>query len=175
MQPPIELETERLVLNPLGTAETDDLHRLWSHPEVARYLWDGIELPRAQTAEVVAESQLAFAEGRYGLWAARRRRDPRLVGVAGFWPFHLAEPELIYALDVDFWGRGYAVEMARAALFDGLERYDLDTAFASTDPPNRASVRVMERLGMSFWKQVDREAQPTVYYRLERPIRQSGD
>jgi RimJ/RimL family protein N-acetyltransferase len=39
---------------------------------------------------------------------------------------------------------------------------------ASTDPPNRASIRVMERIGMRFLESVRTAGQPIVFYRIDR-------
>src|SRR5260370_23269986 len=46
-----------------------------------------------------------------------------------------------------YWGKGYAVEAARAAIDDGFFRLGLNEIVAYTVPANRASWRVMERLG----------------------------
>ena len=39
---------------------------------------------------------------------------------------------------------------------------------ASTDPPNRASIRVMERLGMRFLEAARANGMPIVFYRIKR-------
>jgi RimJ/RimL family protein N-acetyltransferase len=48
-----------------------------------------------------------------------------------------------------YWGKGYALEAARAAIDDGFGRIGLREIVAYTVPANRASRQVMERLGMS--------------------------
>jgi len=47
------------------------------------------------------------------------------------------------------WGKGYAVEAARAVVDDGFGRLGLDEIVALTVPENRRSWRVMQRLGMT--------------------------
>jgi RimJ/RimL family protein N-acetyltransferase len=48
-----------------------------------------------------------------------------------------------------YWGKGYALEAARAAIEDGLGRLGLDEIVAITVVDNWRSRRVMERLGMT--------------------------
>jgi RimJ/RimL family protein N-acetyltransferase len=58
--------------------------------------------------------------------------------------------ELLYGLYQNFWGRGLATEAARAVLRFGFEEVGLEEILACADLDNPASVRVMERLGMSY-------------------------
>ena len=57
--------------------------------------------------------------------------------------------EAAWRLARPYWGRGYAYEAARAAIDDGFGRLGLDEIVAFTVPANRASRRVMEKLGMT--------------------------
>jgi RimJ/RimL family protein N-acetyltransferase len=95
--------------------------------------------------------------GRLGFcqWAVGIRGEPNnLVGAIGLnWMTHqtLFTPavEIGWRLARSFWGQGYAVEAAQAALDDGFGRLGLDEIVAYTVPANRRSWGLMERLGMS--------------------------
>jgi ribosomal-protein-alanine N-acetyltransferase len=56
-------------------------------------------------------------------------------------------PELVYALRAPFTGRGYATEMARAAVAEARALRAFGEILASVDAVNAASVRVLEKLG----------------------------
>lgn len=93
----------------------------------------------------------------------------RLIGVVGFRPFFdPPELQLLYALHPDLQGRGLATEAASAALTYGFDEVGLDEVRAATDAPNRASVAVMERLGMEPWKTESGEPWETLFYRIGR-------
>ena len=47
-----------------------------------------------------------------------------------------------------YWGRGYMTEAGRAILDVAFREIDLHRVWATCDPRNRASYRVMEKLGM---------------------------
>ncbi len=76
------------------------------------------------------------------------------------------------------WGKGYAVEAARAVLDDAFERLGLDEVVAFTAAINSSSVRVMDKLGMVHDAAADFDhprlvesdpLRPHVLYRLGRP------
>jgi RimJ/RimL family protein N-acetyltransferase len=50
----------------------------------------------------------------------------------------------------------------------GFDQLALDRIEASTDGPNTASVRVMERLGLSFSQRVELEGKETIFYAITR-------
>lgn len=165
-----ELWTARLGLAPLSAADAPALHELWTDPAVRRYLWDDVAIPRERTDAIVAGSEDRFERLGHGLWAVRLESDPMLAGVAGLWAFH--EPprlELIFCVASARWGRGIATEAADAVLrhvFDDLEHARVE---ASTDAPNAASVRVLEKLGMRFVRSQILGGRDTLVFALPRP------
>ncbi|MBQ6842260.1 MAG: GNAT family N-acetyltransferase [Firmicutes bacterium] len=56
--------------------------------------------------------------------------------------------ELGWIIDKRYWGNGYAVEAARGLITVFREALGIRRFFALCDSENRASVRVMEKLGM---------------------------
>ena len=157
-------------MRPFIKNDHETLHRLWTEPEVRRYLWDDVIIPPTQTTEILVENQRLFKEEGFGLWAIRQRDDPTLVGFCGYWRFHnLPRPELLYGLSRQFWGRGLAVEAASAMISFGFDRLGFDVVTASTDPPNTASIRVLERLDMDFDRRETKSGQDTVFYKKVRP------
>jgi ribosomal-protein-alanine N-acetyltransferase len=165
----LTLLTERLELTPIAPAETDELLALFHDEQVLRYMADGKRVERELIERWVRDSKRDFAERGVGLFAARERDAAPIVGVTGFRDFY-APPvfELIWALLPRAWGRGYAVEMARAMLEAGFTTGGLECIQASTDAPNEASIRVMERLGMQFHSRDASDPWDQVHYRLER-------
>jgi len=61
-----------------------------------------------------------------------------------------ADVEVGWHLRPDRWGRGYATEAARAMLAFGFGTLGLHRIFATCDPENRPSARVMEKVGMRY-------------------------
>ena len=161
------LRTPRLVLRPWTPDDVRELHAMWTTPDVRRYLWDDVEIPR-EAAEQVVDSHLATAERHaIGYWALDRpeQRD-HMIGFCGFrFIDEGSDVELMYGLLSDFWGSGFATEACRAAIDYFWSATNYDVLYARTDPPNVASVRVMKRLGMRH----DSTTDTMITYVLCRP------
>ena len=64
--------------------------------------------------------------------------------------------------------KGYASEASRAVLKRAFEIHRLEQVLAITDFPNKASVRVMERLGMQFVERSIANGLETLTYAISR-------
>jgi len=148
------VETERLILRPFEPGDETAYAAIRSKPEVARYLAGG-EASAAQGAEIAARLVPAFAaqwdDPGYGPWAVVERKTDRLIGHLGLRLLadFQGRTELLYALDPSAQRRGYATEGARTALTFGFETLGLTTIIALALPQNMASLKVMERIGMT--------------------------
>lgn len=157
---PLELRTARLVLRPIVPADRTALHQLWTHPEVRRFLWDDRVIDLATVDGVIEASAASFAADGFGHFALRESEaGPRagagaagaLIGSCGLHRSRPgAEPELLYSLARERWGRGLATEAARAVVDDAFSRLGFARVMARADVPNRDSQRVMQRLGMAY-------------------------
>lgn len=165
------LATPRLTLRPCTPSDVDALHTLWSDAAVRRWLWDGAVIDRATAAEVVAASEASFAAHGYGQWCVDARDTPGLIGFAGLRDLEdESDVELLYGLLPSQWGRGFAHEAARAVLAHGFESARLERIVGRTDTPNRASARVLERLGMRFEDERLVGDLPTLHYSITRAV-----
>lgn len=149
---PTEIATERLLLRRWLPADRAAFADLNADPRVMRHF--PAVLSREESDAVADRIAAHFDRRGYGLWA---------VAIAGVVPFAgfigLCAPrfeahftpcvEIGWRLAAEHWGRGYATEGARAALRFGFETLGLREIVAMTVPENRASRRVMEKLGMA--------------------------
>ena len=143
------LHTPRLVLVPFAAEDLDGLHTLWTDEHVRRYLWDDLIISRERAAETLDAALAAAASSSLGHWTLRHAVDGPIVGDCGF-RFVDDEIELLYSLHRSFWGQGLALEACRSALAYLWSATDCPGIIARADLPNTASIRLMERLGMSY-------------------------
>lgn len=168
------LKTERLTLRPLASADAEAYAALRFHPEVVRWL----PAVSGEPIEVVRGSIERFAAGwqqrRYAPWGVFL--GSRLIGHGGLnYVPEFAETEVLWALHPDAWGKGYATEMARAALAYGFDTLGLDLIFAITLPDNHASQAVMKRLGLTYRRKVEyRGFKDIVWFDMDRPMWRSA-
>jgi ribosomal-protein-alanine N-acetyltransferase len=146
----MQTETPRLRLRPFTLAGLDDLHQLFSDPEVMRHVGDGV-FTRAQTEANLARMIGHWERLGFGMWALHDKQSGRFVGRCGIKPLgDTPEIELGYTLHREFWGRGLAAEAARASLRLGFEAAGLPRIVAIARPENLRSRRVMEKVGMRY-------------------------
>ena len=145
----------------------DVLHRLWTDPAIRKYLFDDEIITRERAEQEVRGAIECFWTRGFGQWLVLEKGLP--IGFCGLRPFgEPPEVEVLYGLAPEHWGRGLATEAARAVMASAFEEHGLGRLYAGADPPNTASFRVMERLGMKPVQRArsgDREA---LYYAVSR-------
>jgi RimJ/RimL family protein N-acetyltransferase len=127
-----------IALHAVESADGDALHAIFTEPGVRRFLFDDIELTRAETQEHVDKARA------HGAWTIRQ--DDGIVGLVALRPVG-ADRELIIALTERCWGSGAAAQAAREAMRHGFEVLALERLLATVDLPNERSHRLMARLG----------------------------
>jgi RimJ/RimL family protein N-acetyltransferase len=139
----------RLTYEPLEPAHLEAFHTLVEDEHVRRYLMDGAVLRREWSAERIRDSQALFVRRGVGIWLAYDKTSHELVGFCGFleMPQVHPEPQIVYAISERFMGKGFAVEMARAAITQARTRAGFERIVAAVDEVNVASRRVLEKLG----------------------------
>lgn len=148
------ITTDNLLLRPFEPGDVDAYAAIRAKPEVVRYLPGGPEGAadaRAKAEQLIPAFIAAWRDPGYGPWAVVERASGRLIGHAGLrlLPELGGETEILYMLDSDCWGRGYATEAAEAACRYGFETLGLDHLIALALPENAGSIRVMQKLGMT--------------------------
>ncbi|HOB12666.1 MAG TPA: GNAT family N-acetyltransferase [Novosphingobium sp.] len=176
------IETERLVLRPPSADDLPWIEAAMNTPAVIRYL-GGETRSAAEVAESLSADIAAFAPGTWRHWTVWLRDEDIRVGRCGL--FHVraeAAPALLrgqseigWTLAEMHWGKGYASEAARAVLGYAFRQLGLTEIFSQTSDSNRASTRMMQRLGFARFPELDyvdpnypAADNPTTVYRLTR-------
>ena len=145
------LETDRLFLREFEEDDLQAIHEYASDPKVVRYMGWGpnTEKDTQKFLQRAFEQQRNQPRTDHDL-AIILKAENHLIGSGGLYignPIH-KEAELGYSLNRRFWGQGYATEAARAFVAFGFEELGLHRVYATCDPANVASARVMEKIGM---------------------------
>lgn len=147
-----KIETERLVLRDVTERDMPTLIEQAREPEARGGILAYQADDRYNRVCLMAAIEWARVERRenYTL-AVVRREDGALVGncsIANVRP-ETIEAALGWHYGVKYWGRGYATEAARALLYVGFQIGGVAEIYADCFADNRASIRVMEKIGMT--------------------------
>jgi ribosomal-protein-alanine N-acetyltransferase len=105
----------------------------------------------------------------WGYWIARDRETNAFIGRGGLRQQLIDgrdEIELGYGFAPEAWGRGLATELAREAVRIAFRVLQLPDLICFTLPTNRASQRVMEKVGFIYERDGIWAGLPHVFYRL---------
>jgi RimJ/RimL family protein N-acetyltransferase len=165
------LETERLRLRSLRSADFNDYATLYSDSEVLRYLTGAGSQPWDRGR---AWRHLSFVRGHWlmagtGSWAVEHKETGAFIGVIGFsepegWP----GLELAWILGRRWWGFGYATEGAQAALEWAFTQWNRDRVISLIHPGNQRSIRVAERLGEILQGRLMHNGREVLCYGIDR-------
>ena len=143
------LRTSRLSLRPFTDADTDAVFALHSNARVLRY-WDSPPWKeRARAERFIAACRQMEQEGSGARVAIERAADRLFIGWCCLveWNQVYRSATLGYCFDEPAWGQGFATEAAGAMLQWAYDTLDLNRVQSGADTRNRASERVLEKLG----------------------------
>lgn len=159
------LETQRLILRDFRQNDVDRLAPILANPRVMQFSPTGI-LSALQTQEKVDGFISSYKIFGFGKWAIVFKETNELIGYCGIAVEQIDnvyEREIGYRLDPEFWGRGLATEAASATIQYGFTQLKLPYILGVVERANRASVKVLEKLGMSY----ERE---TIFYGVKMEV-----
>ncbi|MBT8233381.1 MAG: GNAT family N-acetyltransferase [Saprospiraceae bacterium] len=151
MQPIIE--TERLVLREITVDDEEVMFKLHSNPLVQKYTGESVVESLEEMKKAIESRIIDYKKYGYGRWATTMKEGNQFVGWAGLaYLEEFDEIDLGYRFLPEFWGMGIATEVSRAILHYGFETLKLKRIVAIALEENKASFRVMEKVGMEFEK-----------------------
>ena len=162
------LETPRLTLRPFGSGDAPLVHRVYSNPDVMRYVATGPMADLSVTERLLQDYEAHQKRLGYSFWAVIERSSGELIGDSGLYRTPAGEVELGYTLGIPWWGRGYATEAASAWLSCAFGPLGISEVVALAEPANAASMRVLEKLGMRRTGERIAFGRPHAVFRTQR-------
>ncbi len=147
-------ETERLILRPLNEGDFAGLHELYGNPVMMRYITGAVRT--AEETAIRLQAHIADHEQYgFGLCAAILKSSGEMIGRCGAEPvveMDGLEGDLAWMFKRPFWGKKLATEFGTGMVAYAAANLAPIRLFATADPENIASIRVMHRLNMRFVK-----------------------
>jgi RimJ/RimL family protein N-acetyltransferase len=162
----IILETPRLSLREMTPGDAENAYLLNLDPEVIRYTGD-VPFESVEQARTFLENYDHYRKYGFGRWAVDLKTTGEYLGWCGL--KYLPESD---EHDVGFrffqkhWGKGYATEAAIACIDLGFRKFNMPFIVGRAMPANSASVRVLEKCGMDFWKTEVEDGETWLVYRI---------
>jgi RimJ/RimL family protein N-acetyltransferase len=167
----IILETERLLLREFDEGDVEALYVLGSDPAIIRYTGDpeGGMKSIEHAREVLRSRPMAdYQKHGFGRWACVLKASGEVIGFAGLkYLDDLKDVDIGYRLLPAHWGLGFATEASRAVLDYGFSCLKLERIIGLVDPENVASVRVLEKLRLTYVGMVEYGGKSVAKYTID--------
>ncbi|MDQ6808447.1 MAG: GNAT family N-acetyltransferase [Verrucomicrobiota bacterium] len=153
---PFSLETDRLRLRHLTIDDAAFILELLNEPAFIRYVADrNIRTVKDAAAYIREKIISSYQLHGFGFYLVATKADGASLGICGF-----IKRETLNDVDIGFaflehaWGQGYAFEAATAVMAYGTGELGLPRVVAVTSPQNRASIALLQKLGLKFTKMI---------------------
>ena len=163
------IETERLSLKLYTDQDREDFVRLLTDPVVMRFVEKGaLSTEQAETLWKRLMEDF-YPRGVDTIWAVFAKDDGRFVGNASLRPRPERQKdwEIGYYLKPEEWGKGFATEIASRLVHFGFETAGLREIYATVDKENIASINVLKKSGLEFYRKEYDEQGVFFIYRIE--------
>jgi RimJ/RimL family protein N-acetyltransferase len=174
----IFLTTKRMHLISFNDTDHHLIKELDSDPDVVRFISNGIpsddrEVNRAMSVFLNSYEQY---ENKFGYWKVINKETQSFMGWFHLRPLKsnpsdLSNLEIGYRLIKTYWGKGFATEGSLALIEYAKSFPETKQIWANTMLANKASLHVMQKIGLSFdheeiYEDFPGDDKRSVWYRL---------
>jgi [ribosomal protein S5]-alanine N-acetyltransferase len=142
-----ELQSERLIYREVNLEDIEDIYKIYSDPEVAKYDWYRPISTKEDALSIINRYKREFQNQEEITWGVARKNDNKIIGYCCLGTFNDASrrSEIGYGFNRDEWNKGYATEAIKALVKFGFEIMNLNRIEATVTPGNDASVKALKK------------------------------
>lgn len=152
----VNLETPRLRLRELTVDDAEFVCRLVNEPSFLTNIGDrGVRTPEDARRYILDGPWTRQRKPGYAQFLVQLKGNGTPIGVCGLlYREALDLSDVGFALVPEHWGKGYATEAASAVMAYGRSALGIDRIVGLTSADNHSSIKVLEKLGLSFERTV---------------------
>ncbi|RKS02157.1 MULTISPECIES: GNAT family N-acetyltransferase [unclassified Flavobacterium] len=161
------LETNRCYLRELTVIDAQHFYDLNTDQEVIKYTGDKA-FTNVTEAKSFLENYSQYELYGYGRWAVIVKSNNEFIGWCGLkYSPDLDEVDLGFRFFRKYWNQGYATETAKACIDYGFHHLQLTKIVGRAMELNVASVKVLEKTGMTFVGKFNFDLHEGVLYQIQ--------
>ena len=146
------LQTERLNLRRMSLDDAEFIVELLNDPAFLRFIGDkGVRTTEDARQYILTGPVDSYERHGFGLWLVELKDSETPIGICGLLKREtLSDVDIGFAFLPQYRSKGYAFESAAAVMRYGRNVLGLRRVVAITNEENIDSLRVLEKIGMSF-------------------------
>lgn len=165
------LETTRLILREFTPDDAEAAYDLNNDPDVVKYTGDD-PFSSIEEARIFLENYDHYKKYGYGRWAVILKSSEEFLGWCGLkYEQEVDEFDIGFRFSKRYWNKGYATEAAAACLDHGFNRFHMKRIAGRAMLENKASIKVLEKIGMKFLKECEFAKHRAAVYVINSDIR----
>ncbi len=147
-----EIPTKRLLLRRMRVSDTHSLFRIWSDPEVTKYMNISNFTKESQAKEMIELLDELTRANKAVRFCIIDQASHEIIGSCGFNLIDLdnAKAEIGYDLAKAYWGLGYAPEAIHALTQHAFKKLRLNRIEAKVEPANVSSIKVLNKCNFTY-------------------------
>lgn len=147
-----ELHTERLHLRKMKVSDSSNLFKIWSDPEVTKFMNVSCFTDENQAKEMINLLDDLSRDSKAIRFSIIIKESNEIIGSCGFnsFDFENEKAEIGYDVAKSYWGRGYASEAICSLLDHAFSSLKLNRVEAKVDPENVNSIKLLQKLNFTF-------------------------
>ncbi|QIE58778.1 GNAT family N-acetyltransferase [Rasiella rasia] len=145
------IETERLLLRKIKVADAPFFYELFNSEGWLKYIGDrNIRVVADAEKQIVEKYIPSYKNNGYGSYLVIEKASGCPVGTCGMYKRpNLDHPDIGFAFLPAYYKKGYGYESAAAILSKTTKELKLKKVVAFTLPENTASIKLLEKLGLT--------------------------
>lgn len=161
-----EFETNRLLFQKIRKEHGTLMFQLNSDPEVMKYTGEKA-FSSLNEANLFCKNYNPYTPTKMGRYACFQKHTQHFLGWCGLKLHNDGLVDLGYRFLRSQWRNGYATEASFFFINHGFEKLGLELIVGNVAKSNAASIRVLEKVGMTYWKEVGDDCGDDVTYRYK--------
>jgi RimJ/RimL family protein N-acetyltransferase len=160
------LETERLTLSRVQTADAPFILRLLNDPTFIQNIRDeGIRTLDEAKAHIKVKFTSSYQTNGFGMYLVTLKSNGEHVGLCGIVKRDSLDcPDIGYAFLAEHSGKGYASESASAVMEYATRILGIERVVGITSLDNKGSIKILEKAGLVFNKMISTEDGETMLF-----------
>ncbi|PTM06862.1 MAG: RimJ/RimL family protein N-acetyltransferase [Bacteroidetes bacterium] len=150
-------ETQRLFILKVTLKDAPFFVELMNTPSWLKYIGDR-HIKTVEDAENNLKNGIlkSYQESGYGFYKVVQKSAPeKAMGIAGLVKRkELEHTDIGFGFLPEFESKGYGYEASEAIMKLAKDRFKLKTVLAITNPENKSSIHLLEKLGLSYQKRI---------------------
>lgn len=163
----IIIETPRLILRELSTNDAQNFYELNLNPRVIEFTGD-TAFASIDESKNFLQNYSDYQKNGFGRWVVIEKTTNEFLGWCGLkYDSEKNETDIGFRFFEKHWNKGFATESAKACLDYGFKELQLQSIVGRAMKNNLASIKVLEKIGMSYQKEINSGRKEWVIYKME--------